>query len=146
MLDEMNARHAREFAGCTKPETIALHREGAAAAAAAVRGLSDAELAETGTVFAGMPPRECRAPDQAHSPRPHGCAFRQHPEDDRRLSHLGAATLAPGTPGERHGRSTPESAFKLRNGLSTSTRCTLVDVKTRATAIVGTWLDCGGAA
>jgi len=54
MLDEMNARHAREFAGCTKPETIALHREGAAAAA--VRGLSDAELAETGTVFAGMPP------------------------------------------------------------------------------------------
>jgi hypothetical protein len=56
MLDEMNARHAREFAGCTKAETIALHREGAAAAAAAVRGLSDAELAETGTVFAGMPP------------------------------------------------------------------------------------------
>ena len=56
MLDEMNARHAREFAGCTKAETIALHREGAAAAAAAVRGLSEAELAETGTVFAGMPP------------------------------------------------------------------------------------------
>jgi Mycothiol maleylpyruvate isomerase N-terminal domain. len=56
MLDEMNARHARDFAGCTKAETIALHREGAAAAAAAVRGLSDAELAETGTVFTGMPP------------------------------------------------------------------------------------------
>jgi hypothetical protein len=56
MLDEMNAQHAREFAGCTKPETIALHKKGAAAAAAAVRGLSDAELAKTGTVFTGMPP------------------------------------------------------------------------------------------
>jgi hypothetical protein len=56
LLDEMNAQHAKEFAGCTKPETIALHKKGAAAAAAAVRGLSDAELARTGTVFTGMPP------------------------------------------------------------------------------------------
>jgi uncharacterized damage-inducible protein DinB len=56
LLDEMNAQHAKEFAGCTKPETIALHKKGAAAAAAAVRGLSDAELATTGTVFMGMPP------------------------------------------------------------------------------------------
>jgi len=55
MLDEMNAQHAKEFAACTKPETIALHKKGAAAAAAAVRGLSDSELAKTGTVFAGMP-------------------------------------------------------------------------------------------
>jgi hypothetical protein len=56
ILDGMNAQHAREFAGCTKAETIALHKKGAAAAAAAVRGLSDAELAKTGTVFTGMPP------------------------------------------------------------------------------------------
>jgi Mycothiol maleylpyruvate isomerase N-terminal domain len=28
MLDEMNAQHAKEFAGCTKPETIALHQKG----------------------------------------------------------------------------------------------------------------------
>jgi hypothetical protein len=56
MLDEMNAQHAKEFAGCTKPETIALHKKGAAAAASAVRGLSDAEFAKTGTVFSGMPP------------------------------------------------------------------------------------------
>src|SRR5262245_543843 len=56
MLDEMNAQHAKEFAGCTKPETIALHTKGAAAAAAAVRDLSDGELAKTGSVFAGMPP------------------------------------------------------------------------------------------
>ena len=56
MLDEMNAQHSKEFAGCTKPETIALFKKGSAAAAAAVRGLSDQELAKTGTVFAGMPP------------------------------------------------------------------------------------------
>jgi hypothetical protein len=56
ILDEMNAQHAREFAGCTKAETIALHRKAAAATVATVRGLSDDELAKTGTVFAGMPP------------------------------------------------------------------------------------------
>ncbi len=56
MLDEMNAKNAKEFAGCNKPETIALLKKGAAAAAAVVRGLSDAELAKNGTVFTGMPP------------------------------------------------------------------------------------------
>jgi len=56
MLDEMNAQHAVEFAGCAKSETVALLKKGAAEAAAAVRALSDAELAKTGTVFAGMPP------------------------------------------------------------------------------------------
>lgn len=56
MLDQMNAQHAREFAGCTRPETIALHKKGAAAAAVVVRGLSDAELAKSGTVFTGVPP------------------------------------------------------------------------------------------
>ena len=56
ILDAMNAQHAKEFADCTKAETIALHKKAAAAAAAAVRGLSDGELATTGTVFTGMPP------------------------------------------------------------------------------------------
>ena len=56
MLDERNAQHAKEFAGCTKAETIALHQRGAAVAASAVRRLSDVELARTGIVFAGMPP------------------------------------------------------------------------------------------
>ena len=56
MLNDVNAQHAKEFAGCTRPETIALFKKGAAAAAAAVRGLSDAELAKSGTVFTGMPP------------------------------------------------------------------------------------------
>jgi hypothetical protein len=61
MLDEMNAQHAKEFADCTKPDTIALHKKGAVAAAAVVRGLSDAELAKTGTVFTGMPPMSAEA-------------------------------------------------------------------------------------
>lgn len=55
MLHEANARHAREHAGCTKEETIALHRKGAAAAAAVVRGLSDDQLAVSGTLLAGGP-------------------------------------------------------------------------------------------
>jgi hypothetical protein len=56
LFDEMNARHAREFADCTRAETIALHRNGSATAAATIRGLSDAELATSGTVLKDMPP------------------------------------------------------------------------------------------
>ncbi|HKA63269.1 MAG TPA: DinB family protein [Methylomirabilota bacterium] len=55
MLDEMNAKHAKDFAGCTKAETLELHRKGVAAAAAVVRGFSDAELDQSGTVLAGTP-------------------------------------------------------------------------------------------
>jgi hypothetical protein len=55
MFDEMNAKHAREHANCTRAETLALHDKGAAAAAAQVRRLSDAELDRSGTVLAGMP-------------------------------------------------------------------------------------------
>lgn len=56
MLDEMNARHARDFADCTRAETIELHRKGSATAAATIRGLSDAELASSGTLLKGLPP------------------------------------------------------------------------------------------
>jgi hypothetical protein len=51
MFDEMNAQHAKEYAHCTKAETIALFRKGAAAAAAVIRGLSDDQLANSGTVL-----------------------------------------------------------------------------------------------
>jgi uncharacterized protein (TIGR03083 family) len=54
-LHDMNAKHAQEHAGATKAETIALHKKSAAAAAAVVRGLSDADLGKSGTVLAGMP-------------------------------------------------------------------------------------------
>jgi hypothetical protein len=56
MLHEANAKHAKEHASCTKPDTIALHRKGAAAAAAVVRSLSDDQLGKSGTVLTGMPP------------------------------------------------------------------------------------------
>lgn len=56
MLHASNAKHAQEHAGCTKAETLALHEKGAAAAAATVRGLSDADLDRSGTVLTGMPP------------------------------------------------------------------------------------------
>jgi len=38
MLDERNAQHAKDFAGCTKEETLALHRKGAANAVAESAG------------------------------------------------------------------------------------------------------------
>ena len=55
-LDEMNAAHAREFARCTKAETLALLKQGAATAAAVLRGLTDDQFARSGTVFTDVPP------------------------------------------------------------------------------------------
>ena len=56
MLDTMNAKHAQEHANCAKAETLALHKKNATAAAALVRGLSDAELDRSGAVMTGRPP------------------------------------------------------------------------------------------
>jgi hypothetical protein len=56
MLDEMNAKHAREHAKCTKKETIELFKKGAAIAVAVIRGLSDDQLAKSGIFLAGVPP------------------------------------------------------------------------------------------
>lgn len=55
MLHDMNAKHAKEHANATRAETVALHKKSAAAAAAVVRGLSDADLGKSATVLAGMP-------------------------------------------------------------------------------------------
>ena len=55
-IDEFNAAHAREHASCTKDETVALFQKGVTAAAAAIRGLSDDQLARTGSLAPGMPP------------------------------------------------------------------------------------------
>ena len=56
MLHEMNAKHAKDHAHCSKTETIELHKKGAAAAAAVVRGLSDDQLTKSGVVLTGAPP------------------------------------------------------------------------------------------
>ena len=55
MLDEANAKHAKDFAGCTKADTLELHKKGVASASAIVKGLSDADLEKTGTVLTGAP-------------------------------------------------------------------------------------------
>jgi hypothetical protein len=56
MIDEMNARHARDAAHCTRAETIALLEKGAAAAATVIRGLSDDQLARSGAALTDVPP------------------------------------------------------------------------------------------
>jgi len=56
MIHAGNAKHAQEFANCTKADTVALHQKNAAAAAAIVRGLSDDQLDNKGVVLAGLPP------------------------------------------------------------------------------------------
>ena len=56
ILDQMNAQHAKEHANCTKAETVALFQKGAATATAMLRGLSDDQLAKSGTVFSDAPP------------------------------------------------------------------------------------------
>ena len=54
-LDQMNAKHAQDFAGCTKAETLSLHKQNASAAAALVRSIDDAGFDRSGTVFTGAP-------------------------------------------------------------------------------------------
>jgi uncharacterized protein (TIGR03083 family) len=56
MLDQMNAQHAKEHADCTRAETLALFQKGAATASTVLRGLSDDQLAKSGTVFTDTPP------------------------------------------------------------------------------------------
>jgi hypothetical protein len=53
-LNAMNAKHATDFASCTRAETLALHKKSAAEAAVIVRGLSDDQLTKTGPVLKGM--------------------------------------------------------------------------------------------
>jgi DinB family protein len=50
VVNKMNAAHAKEFEGVSKEETIALLRKNSAAAAAAIRVLSDEELDQAAPV------------------------------------------------------------------------------------------------
>src|SRR5205085_12443649 len=54
-IHAMNAKHAVEFANCAKADTLKLHKDNAAGAAALVRGLSDADLDRSGAVLKEMP-------------------------------------------------------------------------------------------
>jgi hypothetical protein len=55
VLDALNAQHAKDYVECTKGETIALLRRGAAVASSTIRGLTDVQLAKSGTVLTDMP-------------------------------------------------------------------------------------------
>jgi hypothetical protein len=55
VLHGMNAQHAQEFANCTKAETVALLKTNAAAAAATLRSIGDADFDRSGTLLAGTP-------------------------------------------------------------------------------------------
>ncbi|HLB23253.1 MAG TPA: DinB family protein [Dehalococcoidia bacterium] len=55
VIDEGNAAQAKEHAGCTKQETIALIRAAGPASAAMVRGLSDEALDRRAQLLVGMP-------------------------------------------------------------------------------------------
>ncbi len=54
-IDQSNKEYAVEFASVNKDETLEMLRTGGAAAAVAVRGLSDEQLDRTSTVMAGAP-------------------------------------------------------------------------------------------
>ena len=54
-LHQMNAKHAQDFANCTKSETLELHKKNAAAAAALLRSIDDATFDKSSTVFSGTP-------------------------------------------------------------------------------------------
>jgi hypothetical protein len=56
-IDQMNATHAREHDAVTKDEAVALLLKNSAAAAAAIRALTDAQLAQAAAVslYAGAP-------------------------------------------------------------------------------------------
>ena len=86
MLDEMNAKHAKEFAGCTKAETLALHEKGVKAAVAVVRSLGDADLDKSGTVLARPAGHDRPAGHRGHPDQPHRRSHGQHPQDRRRLT------------------------------------------------------------
>ena len=55
-LHQMNAKHAQDFANCTKSETLELHKKNAAAAVALLRSIDDAAFDKSSTVFTGAPP------------------------------------------------------------------------------------------
>jgi hypothetical protein len=54
-IDAGNAEHARRFGACSKAETLELNEQGAAAATAMLRGLSEDRLAIAGEFLIGRP-------------------------------------------------------------------------------------------
>jgi hypothetical protein len=69
-LDEMNAEHAKHFAGVTKEEALALLQRNSAAAAAAIRELDDSDLDQAARVsLYGNAPLTCQFLLEDHAVR-----------------------------------------------------------------------------
>jgi PhnB protein len=56
LIEEMNARHARDYAACTRAETIELFQKGVGVAAATIRRLNAEQLGRSAKVMSTMPP------------------------------------------------------------------------------------------
>jgi len=54
-IHAMNAQHAKANAGCSKADTLALHKKNAASVAALVRALEDGELDRKAVIIPGVP-------------------------------------------------------------------------------------------
>ncbi len=54
-IDQSNAKHAQDFANCSKEDTLAMLRRDGAAAADAVRTLSDEQLDQSAVILTGAP-------------------------------------------------------------------------------------------
>jgi hypothetical protein len=54
-FEEPNAKHAKEYAGCSKAEVLEQLRTKGTEAAAMVRGLSDEQLDRSAVALQGMP-------------------------------------------------------------------------------------------
>jgi hypothetical protein len=89
-IDEMNAQHAKDYANCTRAETIELRKRAVAAALATIRGLSDEELARSASLAPGAPPMTVEQIITGGLLQPRRRSLRQHPQDHR-MKPLGAA-------------------------------------------------------
>jgi hypothetical protein len=70
VVNKMNAEHAKKFDGVTKEETIELLARNSAAAAAAIRAFTDAELDQTASVsLYGNAPLTCQFIVEDHAVR-----------------------------------------------------------------------------
>ena len=72
-----NAEHARQFAACSKSETLEQHDQGVAYATAVLGGLSDEQLAKQGEFLVGRPMTVAQAIEGVliHHPQEHAATI-----------------------------------------------------------------------
>jgi hypothetical protein len=96
ILDERNAQHAKDFAGCTKEETLALHRKGAGEGRFRGPRVQRRAAGNEGGPLYGRPADDGGAADHGGPHRPHRRTLRQHPEDGGQVIAVPSAPEGPG--------------------------------------------------